>query len=101
MFDIILNPEENKSKVVLSDSDLTAEAVVVLLGGMDTTSNALAVGTWEVLRNEQIYKKLMKELYQVIPDKASEFNADTLDKLPYLVELASFLCLCRPTHIIF
>ena len=95
MFDIILNPEENNSKVVLSDSDLIAEALIILLAGMDTTSNALVVGTWAVLRNEQVYKKLMKELYQVIPDKTSEFNADTLDKLPYLVELASFLLLVQ------
>ena len=101
MFDIILNPEENKRKVVLSDSDLTAEAVVILLAGMDTTANALTVGTWEVLQNEQVHQKLMKELYQIIPDKTSQFKADILDKLPYLVELASFICLCRPTHITF
>ena len=98
MFDVVLNPKENKSKVVLSDADLTAEAVFMLLAGMDTTSNALVVGTWEILQNKQVHQKLMKELYEVIPDKNSDFNADTLDKLPYLVELASVLCLCRPTH---
>lgn len=101
MFDVILNPETNESKEILSDSDLTAEAVLMLLAGMDTTANALVVGTWGILQNEKAHRKLQNELYQAIPHKESTFNADMLDKLPYLVELTTFLCLCRLLTLLF
>ncbi|MCJ1422885.1 hypothetical protein MMC29_000765 [Sticta canariensis] len=84
MFDVILNLGKNESKEILSESDLTAEAVLMLLAGMDTTANALVVGTWGILQNEEVHKKLQNELYQAIPHNESTVNADMLDKLPYL-----------------
>ena len=95
MFDVILNPEANKSKEVLSDSDLKAEAVLMLFAGMDTTSNALVTGTWGLLQNELARRKLMEELYQAVPHRDTKFDAEMIEKLPYLVELAAFPCLCR------
>lgn len=101
MFDAVLNLEKNESKEILSESDLTAEAVLMLLAGMDTTANALVVGTWGILQNEEVYKKLQNELYQAIPHKESTVDADMLDKLPYLVEIMTFLCLCRLLTLLF
>lgn len=95
MFDVILNPEANKSKEVLSDSDLKAEAVLMLFAGMDTTSNALVTGTWGLLQNQMARSKLMEELYQAVPHRDSKFDAEMIEKLPYLVELAASPCLCR------
>ena len=95
MFDVILNPEANKSKEVLSDSDLKAEAVLMLFAGMDTTSNALVAGTWGLLQNELARSKLIEELFQAIPNRESKFDAETIEKLPYLVELAVSPYWCR------
>ena len=101
MFDVILGLGKNESQEILSDSDLTAEAVLMLLAGMDTTANALVVGTWGILQNEEVHKKLQNELYQAIPHKESTVNADMLDQLPYLVKLMPFLCLCRLLTLLF
>ena len=95
MFDVVLNLEKDDSKETLSDSDLTAEAVLMLLAGMDTTANALVVGTWGILQNEEVHKKLQSELHQAIPQKESTVNAEMLEKLPYLVKLTTFLLSCR------
>ncbi|MCJ1422744.1 hypothetical protein MMC29_000624 [Sticta canariensis] len=84
MFDVILNPEANKSKEVMSDSDLKAEALLMLFAGMDTTSNALVTGTWGLLQNELARSKLMEELYQAVPHRDSKFDAEMIEKLPYL-----------------
>lgn len=65
---------------------------MMLLAGMDTTANALVVGTWEVLQNEEVYRKLTEELFRAIPNKNSKLSADMLDKLPYLVESTAVLC---------
>lgn len=80
MFDLILNPEANNSKEILSDSDLKAEAVLMLFAGMDTTSNALVTGTWGLLQNELAQSKLMEELYQAVPHKNSKFDAEMIEK---------------------
>ena len=87
MFDNVINPEANKGRETLSDSELLADVFLMMAAGMDTTANTLTVGTWEILRNVQIYNKLMAELRAAIPQIDVEPSSDTLDKLPYLVKL--------------
>lgn len=85
MFDNLLNPTANKGREVPSDSALTAEAILVLLAGMDATANALTVATWALLRNNEMRKKLSRELRQAFPYPHATMTADTLQSLPYLV----------------
>lgn len=60
------SPNANKGRKTPSDSDLTAEAVFMLLVEMDTTANALVVGTWEILHNIEVYSKSREEYCKTI-----------------------------------
>lgn len=97
MFDIILNPDKNRGREVPLESDLIAEAVLVLLAGMDTTANTLAIGTRGVLRNNEIYGSLMEELRRAIPERESAVTVDTLGTLPYLVRFPT--CRCQSSYL--
>lgn len=83
--DTILNPDASKSRFTPSKQDLAAEAFVFFGAGTDTTANILARGTYEILRNSKIVKKLQAELRQAIPNKDDIATWATLESLPYLV----------------
>lgn len=91
IFDTILNPKANKNRQTPSDSDLTAEAVLMLLAGMDTTANALVVGTWGVLQDSKIYQKLVQELDAVLGQIDTEVTTEMIERLPYLVKFLAIL----------
>lgn len=63
----------------------------MFLAGTDTTANALVVGTYGVLNNEAVLKKLTMELRETVPDPEDTTIMTTikLRNLPYLVSLAS------------
>ncbi|KAI9763704.1 MAG: hypothetical protein M1840_009177 [Geoglossum simile] len=84
IFDILLNPDANKGRPVPSDDDLTAEAVLMLAAGMDTTANALRFGTWSVISDQRVYRKLKEELRRVMPDRDAVVDSAMLENLPYL-----------------
>ena len=84
IFDTMLNPNPEKGQSTPSDHDLTAEAVLMLAAGMDTTANTLVQGTWYVLSNSHIHRKLCDELSQAMPDKNRVYRLATLESLPYL-----------------
>ncbi|KAI9784345.1 MAG: hypothetical protein M1839_002406 [Geoglossum umbratile] len=84
IFDHLLKPDENKGRPVPSDSDLTAEALLMLAAGMDTTANALLLGTWHVISDPRIYRKLKDELCSAMPDPDAMVESAVLENLPYL-----------------
>jgi cytochrome P450 len=58
----MLSPNIGKGQVRPSDSDITAEAILMLEAGMGTTGHALCVATWNILSNPDIHAKLTTEL---------------------------------------
>ena len=76
-----------------SSDELTADAVLMLLAGMDTTANALIVGTWGILQSPHIKVRLTKELRDVFPDQSTEISTDVVERLPYLVSESCFYIL--------
>ena len=61
----------------------------MLAAGMDTTANALHLGTWHVLSDQRIYRKLGEELRSAIPDRDAMVGSVMLENLPYLVLLSA------------
>lgn len=63
------------------------EAYIILEAAADTTGNAMTIGTYNVVVNPDIYKKLTAELREQFPGPDAELGFAVLEKLPYLVGL--------------
>ena len=79
---------------MLLDSDLPAhdkstsllmqDAQTVLAGGSVTTTAALSVGTYYILSDKHVFKKLMDELTKAIPEPTHPLSLSELEQLEYL-----------------
>ena len=84
MFDIALNPDARKGRPKLTVDQLSADTLVLLLAGTDTTSLILTMATYRVLRDPNILRKLQAELREAMPRKDTQLQYTELEKLPYL-----------------
>lgn len=72
-------PEKEKTFNRMAD-----EGNLLLVGGFETTSSMLVHLTYNVLADEEIHRKLKKELEAAIPDPQNIPSHRILEKLPYL-----------------
>lgn len=56
-----------------------------LMAGSIELSNALAYGTFHVLNDPEVHRKLTEELIEAYPDPNNAIGFDILERLPYLV----------------
>ncbi|KAJ5134654.1 hypothetical protein N7448_000326 [Penicillium atrosanguineum] len=63
---------------------LAAEGLALIIGGTETTARALGLGTYHLIRNENIMAKLREELRSVMPTPESKPTWNQLEQLPYL-----------------
>ena len=82
IFDTALKPDAGKVKP--SIDDLTADTLLQLIAGTDTSAHALVIATYNVLRDTRILEKLQTELHQAIPGKDILLKWTDLENLPYL-----------------
>ncbi|KAF8882793.1 cytochrome P450 [Mucidula mucida] len=80
----LITPELVKSGKVPSKEGLIDEAVVLLVAGTDTSSNAMTIGFFHLLSNPAIMKTLQSELQAAWPEKDMPFSYEMAEKLPYL-----------------
>ena len=59
----------------------------ILTAAAETTGHAMAVATYHVLTNPKIYQILVVELEAAFPDKKTNLDYQTLEKLPYLTSV--------------
>jgi hypothetical protein len=64
----VAQQKANKSGVIPETASLYEEAQALMFGGMDTTGNALMLGTFRVLENQSLLMRLKEELYMNWPD---------------------------------
>ncbi|KZL87543.1 cytochrome p450 oxidoreductase [Colletotrichum incanum] len=83
LFDSDLPPEEKTTK------RLTAEGVVVMVAGTETTSFTLTVITFYLLTKPEILEKLTQELRTVVEDPEHLPSWLTLEALPYFSAVIS------------
>lgn len=87
MFDTLLQRPREQGGNSASDEMLTSEAILMLLAGMHTTSNALIVGTYGILSEPDVLQHLNRELNTAI-SQISSLSAITMTQLkglPFLV----------------
>ena len=79
--------ETMRSDIPQSEKETTrmsAEAMVILVAGADTTASTLAAIAYHLLADRQLLRSLKDELATAIPDANELPKASTLDKLPLL-----------------
>ena len=84
MFDIALNPDARKGRPALTVDQLSADTLLLLLAGTDTTSLTLAMATYRILSNPYILRELQAELREAMPRKDMQLEYAELEQLPYL-----------------
>ena len=72
-------PPHEKSKKRLHD-----DAVMVVGGGLETTSWALSVASFHIINTPAILQKLRAELENAMPDPTNLPDITVLEQLPYL-----------------
>ncbi|KAF9019750.1 cytochrome P450 [Hymenopellis radicata] len=80
----LISPELVKKGEPPSKKALVEEAIVLLIAGTDTSSNAMTLGLFHLLSNEPAKKKLQAELQAAWPEKDTPFSYEMAEKLPYL-----------------
>lgn len=69
-----------------------AEEVRSAIGaGTETTSNALTVTTFHLLKNPEKLQRLRDELWNLESDRNAQFKLKDLEKLPYLVSFGPYI----------
>ena len=61
------------------------EALMLILGGTETTARALTVAAFYLYQNKPLIMKIRKELRPIMPTPATEASWTQLEQLPYLV----------------
>ncbi|TFK24619.1 cytochrome P450 [Coprinopsis marcescibilis] len=77
----LLNPKSEKK---LGYKGLRDEASLMVAAGSDTVGSTATVGTYHILRNEDIKRRLKQELVEAWPDPDAPMSWEKLEKLPYL-----------------
>lgn len=91
VFRRLLNPDISRGQTLPSREALIQEAMGFVMAGSIELSNALAYGTFHVLKNPGVNRKLFEELTSVWPDPNKSVRFDVLEKLPYLVNNLNLL----------
>jgi len=80
----LLSPEANKGAPLPSAGSLYEEAQALMFGGGDTTGNTLMLGTFYLLRNPGLVRRMKEELKTAWPVLGQPPNLGELEKLPFL-----------------
>ncbi|KAJ9601988.1 hypothetical protein H2200_013547 [Cladophialophora chaetospira] len=85
VFDAWAKPSEKRSWTP-SMKQMTADAFTFHGAGTDTTAHTLTTTTWHLANNKECFKKLRKEVSEVItePDSEQLVSTNLLENLPYL-----------------
>ena len=84
ILDTALKPNTEKAQFRPSVDSLTADTLLQLIAGTDTSAHVLVVATYNVLRDTRILQKLQIELREAIPTSDALLKWADLEKLPYL-----------------
>ena len=85
IFDLLLEPNPEKGYEVPTLDEIVDEAFLFMIAGIDNTSIVMAVGTFHILRNEEVLAKLREELRGILKDNGARLRWRHVSSLPYLV----------------
>lgn len=85
VIDMLMEPSSAKGHKVPTPDQLNDELIVLLTAGNDTTSNSMIVGTYQICKHPDIYRKLNAELEESFPSLNEDISYEQAKSLPYLV----------------
>lgn len=91
-FAVVKEHETNKSKVkrVWDDEDITAQCFIFFFAGFETVSAAMTFMAYEVLKNQDIQRKLQDEIDEVNAElKGGVLTYERLQKMKYMDQVLS------------
>ncbi|KAF5289037.1 hypothetical protein FQA39_LY03916 [Lamprigera yunnana] len=74
----------HKSKLDLTDEDITAQALIFFLGGFETISTLMCFLSYELALNNEIQAKLQKEIDETLAECNGKLTYEVLHKMKYL-----------------
>lgn len=83
-----------KSESILSEADVSAELLVIMLGGVDTTGSTMAWVMAQIFKHAEVYEKVMSEINLVFGEDA--LTAEKVDQLNYLQAVIYEACRISP-----
>jgi len=69
---------------VVTEDQLTAQGIVFMLAGFDTSANTLGSLTYCIVSNPQAYDLLMSEIQEKLEEFEGKVNHETVADMPYL-----------------
>ena len=69
---------------VVTEDQLTAQGIVFMLAGFDTTANTLGTLTYFLVSNPSAYDLLMNEIWEKLEEFEGKVNHETVADMPYL-----------------
>jgi cytochrome P450 len=87
IFHQLLDPNAAEGHVVPKVEDLTDEAFTIVTAAAETTGHAMAMITYYVLSDPEISQMLVSELKTAFPNKKTDLDYLTLEKLPHLTDV--------------
>lgn len=82
----------SQGQTPFSRETLIQEAMGFIMAGSIELSTALAYGTFHVLNDPEVCRRLFEELFAVFPDPNGTVGFEILERLPYLVSFGCRLC---------
>ncbi|XP_012256722.2 cytochrome P450 9e2-like [Athalia rosae] len=76
--------DTNGKKSELTTEEMTAQAFVFLLGGLDTSSTAMCFAAHEIGVNPEVQRRLHEEIDAVLAENEGEVTYEALHKMKYL-----------------
>lgn len=67
-----------------TDDDITAQAILFLIAGFDTTALILSFFAYELATHEQYQKKLQEEIDKIVTEKGFNLEYENLHELKYM-----------------
>lgn len=89
MFDLLLQPNDQKGYQVPGMTELVDEAFLLLVAGSDTTAYSIACTTYYILTHDDVLAKLKEELNGVPRHADGRLDCRNIQTLPYLVSRRS------------
>ncbi|KAF5291526.1 hypothetical protein FQR65_LT01839 [Abscondita terminalis] len=76
--------KEHNASVTLTDEDINAQALIFFFGGFETSASQMTFIGYELALNEDIQKRLQKEIDRTLGDCNGTITYEALNKMEYM-----------------
>lgn len=75
---------DKRTKVQLTDEDLTAQALIFFLGGFEVIANTMCLAAHELAINQEAQERLQKEIDCSLEQSKGKLSYEDLSRMKYL-----------------